>query len=183
MRELTVRVRFTKHSLGNVKAKDGSGRFLMPRNLNGLVTFLASWHHANMRFAAQLLGRHQDEVGKVLWDIQVDGHTRKDCWHRRYYSTGTIKQRYTLHESFMPGQVVGINCVVPAAITDDDLWRLLTTAGKYKGLSPWHPGEYGFFEVESIRPRRAPQPEQGFDDTGGGEKREVGQVPIGRPLS
>ena len=161
MRELTVRIRFTKHCLGNVKAKDGSGRFLFPKNPRGFVTFLAGWHHANMRFAAQILGRHQDEVGKILWDINVDGRIKKDCWHRRYYSVGQGRQRFCVHEAFMPGQVVGINCVVPASISDEDFWRLMQLAGQYRGISPWKPGEYGFFEVESIRPRRAVQNDLG----------------------
>ena len=156
MRELAIRLRFTKHSLGNVKAKDNSGRFLLPRSNDGPVIFLASWHKANMRFAADLLGRHQDEVGKIHWDISVDGSVLKDKWHRRYYRAQNGKRRYSLHEAFFPGQVVGINAVVPARVTDDDFWRLMNLAGRYRGLSPWKPGEYGFFEVDSLLTRRAP---------------------------
>jgi hypothetical protein len=116
--------------------------------------FLASWHHANMRFAAQLLGRHQDVVGKVCWDVAVDGVVRPERWHKRYYTTNG-RQRYVLHEAFFADQVVGVNCVVPAAISDDDLWELMRLAGQYRGISPWKPGEFGLFTVESIRPRRA----------------------------
>ena len=157
MRELAVRLRFTKHSLGNVKARDRSGKFILPRNSDGFVIFLASWHKANMRFAASLLGRHQDEVGKIHWDIAVDGSVRKDKWYRRYYRTQGGRRRYSLHEAFFPGQTVGINCVVPDKISDDDFWRLKNIAGTYRGLSPWKPGEYGFFEVHSLITRRAPQ--------------------------
>lgn len=164
MRELTVRIRFTKHSLGNVKRADT--RFAFARNPSGFVTFLASWHHANMKLASQLLGRHQDEVGKILWDIAVDGVVRRDSWFHRYYAIGN-RQRYVVHESFVPGQVVGINCVVPNPITDDDLWQLMSLAGRYKGLSPARPGEYGQFEVVSIRPRRAvATQEEGEKQTG-----------------
>lgn len=153
MREMTVRIKFTKHCLGNVKARDGGGRFLLPRGPGGQVTFLASWHNANVRFASQILGRHQDEVRRMLWDINVDGVVSRDGWYKRYYRVGD-KQRYALHESYLPGQVIGVNCVVPSAITDDDLWSLIRIAGQYKGISPWKPGTYGLFEVESIRPRR-----------------------------
>lgn len=153
MRELTVRLKFTKHSIGNVKRDNG--RFLLPRSPAGAVVFLASWHHANMRFAAQTLNRHQDEVAKICWDISVDGVVRKDSWYRRYYHASGGRQRFVLHEAFCPGQVIGVNCVVPATVTDDDLWQLLTLAGRYRGLSPAKPGEYGHFEVVSIRPRRA----------------------------
>jgi hypothetical protein len=170
MRELTVRLRFTKHSLGNVKAKDRSGRFLLPRGPDGRVTFLPTWHRANMLFAAKLLGRHQDEVKKICWDIHVDGVPQRDPWYRRYYSVqGSTRQRFVLHEAFTPGQVVGVNCAVPAAIVDDDLWRLMLLAGQYRGLSPWKPGEWGFFEPDGLLLRRSAAAE---DDEEGGLKRE-----------
>lgn len=155
MRELTVRIRFTKHSLGNVKIQR-TGRFSFARNPStGAVTFLPTWHQSNMRFASQLLGRHHDEVKKILWDINVDGVLEKNSWFRRYYTvSGTTKQRYVLHEAFNPGQTVGVNCVVPAGISDEDFWELMRIAGQYKGLSPARPEEFGHFEVVSIRPRR-----------------------------
>lgn len=161
MRELTVRIKFTSPCLGNVKLRDGSGRFIFSRSPGGHVIFLACWHHANMRLAAQLLGRHQDEVGKIHWDINVDGKLYTERWHRLYYQASPgSRQRYSLHEAFFPGQIVGINCVVPSAISEDDFWRLMQKAGQYKGLSPWKPGEYGFYEVVSVRPRMAPQAEE-----------------------
>lgn len=154
MRELTIRLKFTKHSLGNVKSRVRPGAFIFARSPQGNVTFLSSWHSANMRLASQLLGRHQDEVAKIFWDINVDGAMRADCWYQRYYRSSTGKNRYVLHEAFFPGQTVGINCVVPAVISDDDFWRLMQIAGQYRGLSPWHPSEYGFFSVDTLRPRR-----------------------------
>jgi len=154
MRELTVRIRFTEHSLGNRKLNDNTGRFAFSRSPSGNIIFLASWHHANMRLAAQLIGKHQDEVGKIHWDINVDGQLRDDKWHRVYYrAPSSGKRRYSLHEAFFPDQVIGINCIVPERISEQDLWRLMSKAGQYKGLSPWKPGEFGFYEVESVRPR------------------------------
>lgn len=154
MRELTVRIRFIEPSLGNVR-QPGSTNFVMPRDTRGVVIFMPTWHAANMKFAAKLLNLHQDEVGKILWDMAVDGVVRRGAWHRRYYQAGA-RRRYALHEAFQAGQVIGLNCVVPAAVAEDDLWRLMDMAGRYKGLSPSHPGEFGFFVVESIRPRRGP---------------------------
>jgi len=168
MRELTVRISFTKHCLGSVKSRAKDASFTLPRSPSGTVTFLASWHHANMRFAAQLLGKHQDEVGKILWDINVDGLPQGDGWYRRYYWASNGKRRYVVHEAFLAGQVVGLNCVVPSTITDDDFWRLMALSGQYRGLSPWKPGEYGFFGVEGLRPRRR-QHEQDME-SGGPEK-------------
>lgn len=156
MRELTVRIRFTAPCLGNVKSKGRDGKYFLPKNPAKQVTFMGTWHEANLKFAVQLLGRHQDEVGKILWDIVVDGRVPAGSAgrHRRYYTGGNGKRRFCQHECFPQGHVVGINCVVPTTITDDDMIALMNLAGKYKGLSPWKPGEFGHFEVESIHPRR-----------------------------
>ena len=156
MRELTVRIRFVSPCLGN--AKDGAGNLKFARTPSGDVTFLASWHMDNMRLAARLLGRHQDEVQKILWDVAVDGVVAKgkDRWHKRYFTArDNHRRRFARHECFQPGQVVGLNCLVPNAISDDDLLQLMTIAGKYKGLSPFRPGEFGHYTVESITLRRS----------------------------
>jgi hypothetical protein len=158
MRELTIRIRFTVPCLGNVKLRDGSGRFVLPRTPDeSHVMFLASWHNANMRFASELLGRHQDEVQKIGWDIAIDGVVRRR-WERRYYTNPSGVQRYAKHEAFFAGQTIGLNCAVPRTISDDDLLQLMNLAGQYRGLSPWRPGEYGLFEVVSITGRRRTAP-------------------------
>lgn len=153
MRELTVRIRFTRHSLGNVKT-GAEGRFLFARSPDGFVLFMPTWHRENLRLAAQVLGRHQDEVSKICWDIRVDGDVRRDSWYKRFFGDRGPKKRYALHEAFWPSQVVGLHCVVPTTIGDDDLRRLMQLAGQYRGLSPWKPGEFGLFEVDQILPRR-----------------------------
>lgn len=158
MRELTVRIRFTQHSLGNQKSKQQGGVFMMQRSPTGSVIFMPTWHAANMRFAAKLLGKHQDEVHKIRWDMHVDCVLRRDQWFRRYYVCGQNKdkQRYCRHEAFLPNQTIGVNCVVPSSISDEDFWRLMQISGDYRGLSPYEPGNFGFFVVESVRPRRQP---------------------------
>lgn len=158
MRELTVRLRFTKHSLANKKLRDGSGKFVFARSPSGHVIFLTSWHRANMRLAATLLGCHQQDVDKILWDINVEGNLRPQCLYRAYYRGDKPggRLRYSLHEAFFPGDIIAINCAVPSTISQDDFWRLMSTAGKYMGLSPWKPSQYGLYEVVSVVPRRVP---------------------------
>lgn len=152
MRELTVRIHFTSPSLGNVKAKGREG-YVFPRTPEGLVTFMPTWHQANMRLAAQLLGRHGTEVGKIFWDVAVDATLLPDRWYRRWYFYGMGKRRFVQHESFVVGQVVGLNCIVPSSIDDGDFIELMNLAGKYKGLSPWDPGKFGHFKVDGIEAR------------------------------
>lgn len=156
MREFTIRIRFVCHCLGG--EKQPGGRFVFSRGPSGQVLFLSSWHRANMRFAAKLLGRHHGEVDKIHWDIHVDGQPQPNSWFKRYYRSSGDRQRYAIHEAFAPGHIVGINCLVPASISEEDLWQLFQKAGQYRGISPWKPGEYGFYEVVSIRPRRVARP-------------------------
>lgn len=158
MRELTVRIRFVTPALGNVKDA-ATGRFLLPRSPRGAVVFMATWHRQNLQFAARTVGRHQSEVGRIGWDVEVDGVVARDSWHRIYYTAGR-RTRYVLYESFTVGQEVGLHCVVPDAVGDDDLAALLTVAGRYRGLSPHRPGEYGRFEVAAVGPRGGPDVER-----------------------
>lgn len=170
MRELTVRIRFTRHCLGAVRdQRTSDGRYVFHRNQDGQVLFRPVWHRQNMRLAAALLGRYQSEVDKICWDLAVDCVLRQDPWHKRHLSGQKRigNRRFAFHEAFFPDQIVGLNCVVPFSIPDDAFLQLMRISGKYKGLSPWEPGEYGHFEVESIRPRRpytAPVPELSLDE-------------------
>ena len=155
MRELTVRIRFLTPSLGNQKADDGSGRFVFQRSPDNNIIFLASWHNSNMRMASQLLNRFQSAALDIHWDINIDGKLKEERWYKNYYrAANSNRLRYSLHEAFHENQIIGINCLVPIAISDEDFWRLMSKAGQYKGLSPWKPGEFGFYDVVSIRPRR-----------------------------
>ena len=148
VRELTVRIRFLSPCLGNQKLSDGSGRFVFQRNPNGGIIFLPSWHSANMRMAAQLLNRYQGDVTEIHWDINVDGTLRENPWYKNYYrSPKSNKMLYSLHEAFLEGQIIGLNCIVPSKIKEEDFWRLMGKAGQYKGLSPWKPGVFRFYEV------------------------------------
>lgn len=156
MRELTIRIRFTRDCLGNVQEKNGRGRFLLPRTPDGHIMFLSTWHTQNMRLAAKLLGRYQNDVDKIFWDVAVDGNPGSLNWYKRYYPGNNGRQRYALHESLRSGSCISINCAVPSTIPDDGIIQLMRLAGRYKGLSPFHPGEFGQFDVESVRPRRHP---------------------------
>lgn len=159
MRELSVIIRFTNPSLGNEKdPKTGRFKFQRSPGREGKILFLATWHHANMKLAATMLGKHQETVKKICWDIEVDAQLQEKCLTRCFYQKSPGgRERWSLHESIMQGQIVCINCVVPADIDDQDFWTLMQIAGKYKGLSPWQPGKYGHYEVISIKPRRQPQ--------------------------
>lgn len=172
MRELTIRLKFNSVCLGNKKASDGSGRFVFQRNPStGSVLFMPTWHASNMRFAASVLGRHDDQVGKIHWDPDVDGLIdASNRWYRReYMSKQTVKPRYVLHEAFFPGHEIGINVCLPDTISQDDFIRLVSKAGQYKGLSPWKPGDYGRYDFVSLLDRQLPK----MQDDGGCSQQET----------
>lgn len=162
MRELTVKIRFLSPSLGAQKTKN-NGRFCFMRSPGpaNKILFLATWHSANMKLAAKMLGKHQSLVSSICWDIEIDAELRDKCLERCYYKkTPKGRERWSTHESLVRGQTACINCVVPEGIDDSDFWELMQIAGRYKGLSPWQPGNYGHYEVVSIRPRRQSQKTQ-----------------------
>jgi hypothetical protein len=159
MRELSVRIRFMSPSLGNEKnPKTGRFSFMRSPGSSGKILFLSTWHAANMQLAAEMLGRHQELIKGICWDIEIDAELRDKCLERCYYKkTPKGRDRWSTHESLVKGQTANINCVVPHGIDDTDFWALMQLSGKYKGLSPWQPGKHGHYEVVSIRPRRQPQ--------------------------
>lgn len=151
MRQLTITIEFVTHCLGNVKRADGA--FMLPRSPSGAVVFMPSWHQANMRIAAQMLGRHQKQVDQILWSLEAEVRLDDSRWYRRYYRSGNGKtRRYCLHEAILPGQRVKFRCAVPSDISDADVAELMKLAGEYRGLSPWRPGEWGFFRVVDVSP-------------------------------
>lgn len=157
MQELSVRIRFTAPCLGNsklVRTRRRAGKrkkstvFLLPRNNEGRVVFSQSWWTIILRKAADILCHFQQDVSQIRFDRVVDGKPSlaEPDLYRRYY----LRNQFSLHEAFAEGDVVGLSCVIPERISQDDFWRLLSTAGKFYGISPAKHGEFGFFEVVSL---------------------------------
>jgi len=159
MRELAVKIKFSKHCLGNVRRylNHGSKKqtyFAFQRSPDGRVMFLPRGWRANMLFATKLMNRHQSEVDNICFDPHIDGSTRPVPLelYKRYYSP----ERFVKHEVFNPGDIIGLNVALPDCVTDEDFWYLMDTAGRYKGISPAMPTEYGYFTVEHLVKRYMP---------------------------
>lgn len=155
MRELIVTIKFTKPCLGSVKkytTDSASGRrwpyFVMPRTPEGSVRFEAHWWRSSMQFAASVLCRHQRAVRDIHFDIAVDGTASGEpkSYYKRYFDS----KRFVRHEAFLAGDTVRVHCVVPTVISDDDLGSLMDIIGRFRGVSPYGPREYGFFTVVSV---------------------------------
>ena len=145
MIEVAVTLQFNQYCLGNCRYKTVS-RFL--HDANDRVMFLPTWWAAVMRYAAQLLNKHQAAVKHIDWDPVIIGNPRE---YRRFYAQG----RFTKHEAFYPGDIIEVHAVLPGEITLIDFRELLTIAGCYKGMSPYRPEDkYGTFEVLTVATRR-----------------------------
>jgi hypothetical protein len=158
MRELTVRMRFVKPCLGNIKG--GGGRFLLPRDPAGAISFPPAWHAANVRFAYAALAVSDPaltalkaDLGRVRWEPAIASAPSRVVWHKRH-SQGAS---YALHEAIPAGEAVSFSCHVPDAVPDKAVQDLLVYAGRYRGLSPWRPGDFGHYELVSL----SPTPNQG----------------------
>jgi len=158
VQEITIRLRFNQPCPGAVRTQEGKNVVhAHQRDSEGRVMFLPSWWSALVRYSAKVLNKHQSEVKKIHWDPVIDGVPRK--W-KRYLPVSDNKSnaraRYAVHEAFLPGSVIGVNCVLPRAISTDDMWSLLDIAGSYRGISPYKPtdGGYGTFCVVSLHKRR-----------------------------
>jgi hypothetical protein len=129
--------------------------FVFSRTSDGKVMLMPQWWTAILREAAQVVGKHNRHVGDIRFSLEVDGQPRPipKQLYKRYYEA----DKFSCHEAFYPGDVIGVTCLVPDTITHDDLWALLDTAGTYFGISParWE-DRYGRFKIESIE-KRGPQ--------------------------
>jgi hypothetical protein len=143
LQEVTVRLRFNNECLGAVRKKDCNE---MLKDPDGRVMLMATWWQAVIGFAAKVLNRHQDLVKQIEWDPVV---TATPKLFRRYYEPG----KYTVHEAFLKGDVITVNCVIPSGLNLEDLRTLMQMAGRYKGISPYKPErKYGTFDVLEICP-------------------------------
>ena len=156
MREQRIRLRFTSPCLGRIKkshSRHGKVQYyyVLPRDpVTGKIVFQRQWWLATLRQAAEILCRHQQEIPKIRFSLDVDGTPQPIP--QRFYKRHINSQRYSKHEAFFPGDEIEVSCVVPTAIPDEDFLKLMQYAGRYYGMSPAHSGDYGFYEVVSIKP-------------------------------
>lgn len=165
MQEVTIRLRFTRECLGAAQKRNRRGRikFYMPRDPRGRVMFLPSWWHALMEFAAKVASQYGSLAQRIAWDPVVDGVPCPD-WRRtvvRARDDPKRRRRYALHEAFRPGDIIGVNAVLPKGLSNDAFQELLTFAGTYRGISPFQDDRerYGTFEVVSVNATTHTRPE------------------------
>lgn len=138
MQEVCITLQFTQPCLGDCRYKNKSK---MMRDPKGRVMLLAPWWTAIMRYAADVFNRHHESVKEIDWDPIVEGETSE---YKRYYGPG----KFTIHESFLPGDQITVRAVLPEEILLGDFLELMRIAGRYKGISPYRKEkQYGTFEV------------------------------------
>ena len=160
MREVVVRIEFMTPCLGNLKKVMKSNRggdwtvYYLPRTPDGQVRLEQAWWSGKLSFAAEVLCRHQRDIKYVTFEVAVDGKANDKI--NKFYERYITGKRYVRHECFAPGEVIGVNCVVPSSIPNDDFWRIMENVGKFRGISPFGKREDGFghFKVVSVMDKK-----------------------------
>lgn len=154
MQEVKVLLRFTVPCLGADKRhRDKLGVvFCFTRTPDGQVLFPQTWWRAIVTHAARIKNIPTNIVNKIEWSPAVDGSPR--LWQRFIQDPNrpeNVRPGYAQHEAFLPGRVIGVECILPVNLTVDTFAALMEVAGKFRGISPYKPGEYGRFTVVSVQ--------------------------------
>lgn len=143
MPEITTSIRFTTACLGSVRNAEGPVTFR--RSPDGYVTLAPSAWTRALGYAADATGRNR----KLAEEISVDPVIRrKPRTYRRFYRD----HEFTEHEAYMPGDVINVSALLPAAITHTDFLDLLRVVGAYCGISPYGWGRKGYGRFEVVEP-------------------------------
>ena len=154
MQEVKVLLRFTVPCLGaDKRVRNGLGTvFCFPRTPDGQVLFHQTWWRAIVTHAARIKNFPTTTIKKIEWSPVIDGSPR--LWQRYIQDpsrSANARPKYAQHEAFLPGRVIGVECVLPVDLSVDMFAALMGAAGKFRGISPYKPGEYGRFTVVSVQ--------------------------------
>lgn len=156
MLEYQLTIEFVSPCLGNTRKEWSAGGrnrhyLALPRTNDGRITFQPTWWRANLRKAAPVLARDLPGLESVMFDALISGTpacTNPAQFYRRYYAT----KIYALHEAFLPGERLSVRVLSPPELPVDLLRAALETSGRFYGISPARPGEFGFFQVLDLSP-------------------------------
>jgi hypothetical protein len=164
MTEVTLRIRFTQPCLGAkpIRQRDGAMVYCMSRGLSGQVLFPPAWWRAIVAHGARVKGGSVALANRISWSLDVDGVPNR--WARHVPRTTDRRGHQVYHEAFLPGDIVGVDCVLPPELQPDTFWRWMDAGGKYLGISPFKHGEWGRFEVVAVEVLNASPVKQGQPD-------------------
>jgi hypothetical protein len=141
MGEVVATLRFLSPCLGNVRTVRKS---LMLRGEDGKVIFMQTWWRAGLGYAAQALGRWQNEVSKIQTAPEIEGTLGV---YNRYYT----EKDYQEHEAYVVGSSIKVRFCLPPRLNLEAFKELLTIAGEYVGISPFgYRQDYGRFKVLDV---------------------------------
>lgn len=149
--EVLATIRFTTPCLGNIRGKVNR----MLRNPDGKVIFMQTWWRAGLGYAADALGKFQNDVTKIQADPVIEGCTTT---FKRYYGP----KDYQEHEAFETNAIIKAKFSLPARVNIEAFYELLDMAGRYVGISPYgYKEDFGRFVVVEVVPVRSIKGEGG----------------------
>ncbi len=153
MREVTIRICMLEPCLsGRNNVDEGNGPdFIFDRDSKDRALIMQTTWIRSLKFACKAISVTTKHVNSVWFDPAVVG-TIKTYDRLCKDQMATIgNRRFLRYEAFLPGDVVTVR-----AVLHDKLWlstfkKILKACGSYAGLSVSCFGDYGRFEVLSVR--------------------------------
>lgn len=150
-----IKLRFNSHCLGSKKRPDGS--FIFERTPDERIFFHVSQLKNNMVVAARVAGKYQHLISQIRWDLELT-----DAAPLAKYPRYVQARRYAIHESIPPGGIAVLEAILPEELNAEAFSELMTTAGRFCGLSPFGVGQgfgkYTVLFVEEKKPRQTKKP-------------------------
>ena len=153
MREVEIRLRMLEHCLAGTKNRESERpHFVFNRNAAGdkALIMQKEWQRL-LRFGCKALSISTRPVQAVWFDPIVDGPIGI---HERHYKDHDAPQpgtKFKLHEAFLPGAELVIRAVLRYPLKPETFKKILTAGGRFAGLTLHSFGEYGRFEVLSVK--------------------------------
>ncbi len=154
MREVEIRIRMLEPCLAGRKGDNPGNEpdFVFDRDASGEKALImqTEWKRV-LRFACKALSVNSRLADSVWFDPVVTGTI--GIYDRQYKDKTAPPpgNRFKKHEAFLSGTVLTIR-----AVLRDNLWlktfrRILEAGGRYAGLTTACFGDYGRFEVLSVK--------------------------------
>lgn len=153
MREVTIRIMMLEPCLAGRKNHNvGNGPdFVFDRDSKGRALIMQTTWIRSLKFACKAISITTKHVSSVWFDPSVIGEVKTYDRLCKNQASASDNRRFMRYEAFLSGDVVTVR-----AVLHDKLWlstfkKILKACGSYAGLSVSCFGDYGRFEVLSVR--------------------------------
>ncbi len=149
MEKVQLTLKFLRPCLGGIRSPPVDRFERDPAT--GRVMFMNSWWLSVAEVGARALGKHQDKVRELMFDLYVHGSV--SLFDRQYFDPERRVCASTRHEAFAEGATLSVSVVLPDGLPVRDFAEIMSLAGRFRGISPygWKQGYGRFSDVKVCR--------------------------------